>query len=305
MPLEAERSGREEGSITLLALWSIAIIGVLLAAAIFTTRTELRIAQNIWAEAGVRYAAEAGTQLGLARLLRRRASGTAVFDGAPESWRDGSAQVEIGIVDESGKIDLNEAPLELLSGLLVAVGRPREEAMLLACNLLEWRGASAASCPEPIGETSRRPHGRFVVPEQLGDVPGFDDGLYRALSDSVTVVTRASGIDPLVAARPVLMAIPGATAAVVDSFLDARARWHDGGGLESGLGLQQALPFVMISPAREFTITATATTGAALYRADLTVRLTGIAAQPYQVLAVRTPPVRRAISASSRTGRVP
>jgi general secretion pathway protein K len=241
----------------------------------------------------------------LARLLRRRASGISVFDGLPETWRDGAAEVEIAIVDEAGKIDLNEAPLELLSGLFVAVGRAREEAVLLACNVLEWRGTSVAACPEVASGTGRRAHGRFVAPEQLGQVAGFDEGLYREVSDSITVVTRASAVDPLVAARPVLMAIPGATAAAVDSFLEERARWRDIGGLEGGFGLQQSLPFVMISPAREFTITATAATGTARYRADLKVRLTGIAARPYEVLAVRAPPVRRPISVSSRTARVP
>src|SRR6185437_6194288 len=108
------------------------------------------------------------------------------------------------------KLDLNEAPLELLSGLLVAVGRPREEAQLLACNILDWRGGADPACPEP-GDR-RRPYQRFVVPEQLAQVPGFTEPLYEAVADYVTVATRASAIDPLVAARPVLLAIPGADA---------------------------------------------------------------------------------------------
>src|SRR5579863_9599993 len=71
----------EAGSIALLALWSVVIIGFLLLAATLTIRTELRTAGNAIAESHARLAAEAGTQLGLARLLRRRGEGALVFDG--------------------------------------------------------------------------------------------------------------------------------------------------------------------------------------------------------------------------------
>lgn len=291
----ARRRSGDAGSITLIALWSVAVIACLLAAASFTVRAELRIAQNALAESRARLAAEAGTQLGLARLLRRHAAGISVFDGSAETWRDNGIDVEIAIIDEAGKVDLNEAPLELLSGLLVSVGRAPGEAALLACNILDWRGSVDASCPQPFDNDPRRPiqSKRFVVPEQLAQVPGFDAALYDAVGDYITVVTRASAIDPLVASRPVLLAIPGATAALVDSFLDSRNRWRDAGVPDSGLGLARALPFVTISPAREYTIQAIGVVKPARHRTELTVRLTGMASDPYQVLATRTPAADR------------
>src|SRR5580765_5242528 len=97
MPAETPRAERmadgDAGSIALLALWSVVIIGFLLAAATLTIRTELRIAGNAIDESHARLAAEAGAQLGLARLIRRRGEGVLVFDGAPESWRDGGVGV--------------------------------------------------------------------------------------------------------------------------------------------------------------------------------------------------------------------
>lgn len=284
------------GSITILALWGVAIVGVLVAALTATIRTELRSTENAVAESRARLAADAGVQLGLARLLRRRTDGVLVFDGAPEWWRDGSTEVEIAIFDEAGKIDLNEAPLELLSGLLAAVGRPREEAMLLACNILDWRGNPRAPCPEPTEAAFPRSKltQRFVAPEQLAQVPGFDERLYELMADHVTVATRASAVDPLTAGRPVLLAIPGATPMQVDTFLASRARWHGVAAVDTGLGLAGALPFVTTSPAREFTISATAITAArARHRADLLVRMTEIAARPYEVLSARAPPADR------------
>src|SRR5256714_4702161 len=129
MPADpALRSGKrqraEAGSIAILALWGVALIAMLLAAATFTTRTEVRIAENAIAGSRARLAAEAGTQLGVFRLLRRRGEGVGVFDGGAEAWQDGTIRVDISIVDEAGQGGFNKAPIELLAGLLLAVGPP-------------------------------------------------------------------------------------------------------------------------------------------------------------------------------------
>ncbi len=141
---------RERGSVTILVLWGVAIMFVLLAAAGFTTRTEILVARNAVAAMRVREAAEGGTQLGLARLLARHAAGTAIFDGKPRDVA-GRNRVRgaIAIADEAGKIDLNQAPLELLAGLFEAVGRPEADAMLLACRIVQRRGSPAPDCPQP------------------------------------------------------------------------------------------------------------------------------------------------------------
>jgi hypothetical protein len=173
---------------------------------------------------------------------------------------------------------------------------------------LDRRGAAGAPCPEPDEAADRTRPGaqRFIVPEDLAQVPGFDDALYEEIADHVTVATRASAIDPLVASRPVLLAIPGATPGLVDNFLESRARWHDIAAADIGLGLAHVLPFVTTSPAREFTITATARSATrARYRADLLVRLTDTAAPPYEVLAARAPPVDRGRRVSPPPHRVP
>jgi general secretion pathway protein K len=298
MPAELALRGRkgpraEAGSIAILALWGVALIAMLLAAATFTTRAEVRITENALGGSRARLAAEAGTQLGVFRLLRRRGEGVGVFDGGAEAWQDGTIRVAISIVDEAGKVDLNNAPLELLAGLFVALGRPRETALLLACNILDRRGTSEAMCPEPA---NGNPRGRqlFAVPEELGQVPGFDDALYDKVADYVTTATGASAIDPRVAPRPVLLAIPGATPELVDGYLENRARWRELLGGESKLNMLPAAPFVVTSPLRDFTIKAVATTGgSARYRADLQIRLTERPKTPYEILAMRAPSVDR------------
>ena len=130
----------ESGSIAILALWGIALIFILIAPVALATRGEVQIARNALAESRARLAAEAGTQLGLLHLLRQRDAGATAFDGTPKAWAQGSTRVAVAIADEAGKIDLNVAPLELLTGLFASVGEPREAAGLIACNVLDRRG---------------------------------------------------------------------------------------------------------------------------------------------------------------------
>jgi general secretion pathway protein K len=302
MPAEMTDRYSERGSIAILALWGVALIFMLLAPVAFATRGELQIAGNALAASRARLAAEAGTQLGLLRLLRRHDS-SASFDGTPEAWQQGSTRVAIAIADEAGKIDLNLAPLELLVGLFEAVGAPQQAAQLLACNVLDRRGDNGVGCPEPDA-----PHGgrRFVVPEELAQLPGIDDRLYDRIADSITVASGASAIDPRVARRTVLLAIPGATDGLVDAFLEARSMWRDLGADDAGLMPPGAAAFVMASPRRDYTIAATATTvEGARYRAELQVRLTERAAQPYQVIAWRTPPADRGAAMAVNLRRTP
>jgi len=302
MPARSREDHAESGSIALLALWGVALICILIAPVAFATRGDVQIAHNAVAESRARLAAEAGTQVGLQRLLRRFADGTTAFDGTPETWTLESTKIAIAIADEAGKVDLNLAPVDLLAGLFEAIGEPHAAAELIACNVLYQRGDYGADCPQPDGPHIGR---RFAVTEELAEVPGVSGALFDRIAPYVTVATGASAIDPRVAPRPVLLAIPGATADLVDAFLDSRKTWNDL-GVDDAATFASAASYMMISPHRDFTITATALTAdGARYRAELQVRLTGRATQPYQVVAWRTPPADRGAAAPMKAARVP
>ncbi|HTZ36284.1 MAG TPA: hypothetical protein VMB84_09695, partial [Stellaceae bacterium] len=116
----------------------------------------------------------------------------------------------------------------------------------------------------------------------------------------------ASAIDPLVAPRLALLAIPGATADLVDDFLRSRATMRDLASIGAGMIPPGMSGFLMASPGRDFTISAIALAAdGARYRADLQIRLTERAAQPYQVVAWRAPPVDRGTQRPPIARRVP
>ncbi|MBV8779330.1 MAG: general secretion pathway protein GspK [Alphaproteobacteria bacterium] len=293
----------ERGSIAILALWGVALIFMLIAPVAFATRGELRVASNALATSRARLSAEAGTQLGLVRLLRQQAVGAASFDGASETWQSGTTRVTIAIADEAGKIDLNAAPVEMLAGLFAGAGVPQEAAALIACNILDRRGDAA-----PVCSAADAPHQgrRFSVTEELAEIPGVGERLYDRIADSVTVATGASAIDPLVAPRPVLMAIPGATDSIVDDFLASRASLHDMGAAGAASIPAAAARFLMTSSRRDFTVVATATADdGARYRAELQIRLGDQGQRPYQVTGWRTPRADRGTVGAAAAHRAP
>ena len=103
----------------------------------------------------------------------------------------------------------------------------------------------------------------------------------------------------------IALAIPGATEGLVDAFLDSRKMWSDLGVEDAGM-LASVGAYIMLSPRRDFTIAASVRTSAgARYRAELQVRLTGSVAQPYQVVAWRTPPDERGVAAPAKLARAP
>ena len=296
--------GSERGSVAIVALWGIALTFMLIAPVAFATRGEVQIARNSLAASRARLAAEAGTQLGVQRLLRRHGTAGAMFDGAPEAWAQGSTRVTIAISDEAGKIDINLAPLELLTGLFTAAGAPKEAALLIACNILDRRGDMNSICPQ----ADSPPHAgqRFAATEELAQLPGIDDRIYDRVAADVTVATGASAIDPMTAPREVLLAIPGADENLVDAFLANRASAHDFASAGGGLVPAGTAQYLMSSPGRDYTIAATARTAdGARYRAELLIRLTERPSQPYQVVAWRTPSADRGAATPQKVRRAP
>jgi general secretion pathway protein K len=92
-------------------------------------------------------------------------------------------------------IDLNQAPRNLLAGLLAAVGIPVEDQDPLLDAILDWRDEDDLhllnGAEDPDYEAAGRPYGAkdgpFDSVEELQQVLGFDRDLYRLLAPALTV----------------------------------------------------------------------------------------------------------------------
>ena len=224
---------RQTGVALVLVLWVMTLLAVIAGNFAFSMRGEAQIARNLLFNVQAKTRADAGVQLAWFELvkpstdpLRWQANGV-----AHEFMMDGAA-VRVSILDESGKIDLNTAPDELLKGLFKSAGLSEDASASLLNIVLDWRspgnlrrlnGAKEEQY-RAAGKNYGPPNSPFETVDELQGVLGMSLDLYRKLAPALTVYSRQPGINPVFASREALLAIPGINPATIEQFLLQR---HD------------------------------------------------------------------------------
>ena len=123
----------------------------------------------------------------------------------------GDVQVAVALHDESGKIDLNTAPADILRALFLEVGLGEDDSANVANAILDWRdvddlvrvgGAEDAYyLAARVGYESRDEDFRRI--EELSLVYGMTPELYSAIFPYITIHTQDYGIN-LQAASPLV-----------------------------------------------------------------------------------------------------
>ena len=162
-------------------------------------------------------------------------------DGTIYFWPFQDAAIWVSIQDKGGKIDLNASPDELLRGLLLSaqwegpdgeltgLGVDEADALVDAIrdfadpdDLIHLNGAEdkdymAAGLPWDAKDAP------FEAVEELHQVLGMSPLLYAAIRPALTVYNGKGDIDPDVAPREVLMALPEINEVDVDAHVEARS----------------------------------------------------------------------------------
>ena len=223
---------RQSGVALVLVMWAAVLLAVIAGAFIEERRSEALIVSNSISMARAARAADAGVQRALLDVFRGDAATDAwKRDGQPHDWVFDGIPVRVEMRDESGKIDVNTASDPLLRGMLLSVGVPEDEAMRLVDAILDWRDPDSLKRPNGAEEPEYRAAGLdyrptnapFEAIEELQLVLGMKPETYRRIAPMITVYSRQTGVNPTVASREVLLAIPGATPEVVDDYVHRRA----------------------------------------------------------------------------------
>lgn len=133
-------------------------------------------------------------------------------------FRLGRANVAVEFCSEAARIDLNEAPKELLSGLFIALGAQPDAARQYADRVVGWRTTpKTGERDEEAGlyraaGLSYFPRGApFEHVGELGLVLGLPPALVERALPHITVFSGLDRINARDAAPEVLAAIPGMT----------------------------------------------------------------------------------------------
>jgi general secretion pathway protein K len=286
----------------LLVVWVLAILAVLAAGFAASTRSETRLARNLVESARARALAEAGVSRGLAALLDPDPRQQWRADGTPRELSFAGGTIRVRIEDEAGKIDLNRGPLEVLSALCAELGVDGGACVALADGIASRRRMMAPPPSLPpragrlelglargsgVGTMRELQAAAFGTIDELRLLPGVDLASVERLRPYLTVYSQGTHIDPSVAPREVLLAIPGVDPREVETLLAARATLA-GQSLVALPPLTGVERFAADSQLRAATIVAQAATatGASFTRRAV-IALTGLPLRPAQTLEWR------------------
>jgi general secretion pathway protein K len=146
------------------------------------------------------------------------------------SFRLDHADARVTYTSEAARVDLNQAPKEMLVSLFEVLGSEQAAAGELADRVVGWRTKSK---PNTANDESAlylaaglnyAPRGApFAHVNELSLVMGASTAIVERALPFVTVFSKSADIDPLVAPPEVVAALPGMTPQALNDFLKQRS----------------------------------------------------------------------------------
>jgi general secretion pathway protein K len=232
-PQRSHRASQNQRGIALiLVLWLTILLTVIGGSFAYGMRNEALAARNSLSLAQARALADGAIHRTVFELMRPRSLADVwAADGTVHAWDEDGSHIAVNALDESGKIDLNSASDGLIKGLLQTAGElDADTAAKLVDVIGDWkdvddlRRPNGAEAPEyqAAGLKYKPANAPFEAVAELQRVLGMTPALYSRIADSLTVHSRMGGINPAFATRTVLLAVPGATPEIVDTYIAQR-----------------------------------------------------------------------------------
>src|SRR5438132_7544734 len=223
---------RQRGIALILVLWLTILLTVIGGSFAYGMRNEAVAARNSLSLAQARALADGAIYRTVFELMRPR---TLVdvwsADGTVHVWDESGSRIAVNALDESGKIDLNTAPDGLIKGLLTTAAEVDADTAARLIDVIDdWKDAddlrrpNGAEAPDyqAAGLSHKPANAPFESIAELQRVLGMTPAIYGRIADSLTVHSRMAGINPAFASRAVLLAVPGATPEIVDTYIAQR-----------------------------------------------------------------------------------
>ena len=229
------RARDARGAALLLVLWVVAMLAALVGAFALIAQVEHLQGRVLFRGVEARQAARAGLEYAMARLAEPDPRLAWIPDGRPYAWTYRDAALEIEVVDEQGKVDLNLADMPLLTRLFIATGSEDADAAAVAAAILDWRDPDPLTQPaggaeDPDYAAADLPYGAKDAPfedvSELQQVLGVDRALFSRVAPYLTVASGLPRPDPAYAAAPVLLAL----GLDPDAIIPLRRSWDPASG---------------------------------------------------------------------------
>ncbi|MBU3933417.1 MAG: general secretion pathway protein GspK [Candidatus Omnitrophica bacterium] len=212
-----------KGSILIVTLWTLSFLTTFAVGLARNASGQLRLASHLQDRSKMYYLAAAGIERGIIEL---KADETPKYDSLNERWSNseelfkeipldegyitlsyrmeeegedsGEAQEIIlyGLMDESSRISINKAPLEVLESMLENIGEVEQDAAADIANaIVDWRDidiiVSPGGAENAYYESLELPYpcksGDFQMPQELLLVKGMTPGIFSKIAGVITL----------------------------------------------------------------------------------------------------------------------
>src|SRR5262245_59870157 len=205
------RGRRQHGIVLVAVVWILALLGIVAVGFLHETRVETRITRNLMESAKAEALADAGLERTKLGLLDPDDETVWRADGTPYEFPYGEGWVRVTLQSEAGKVDLNEAPDEIILALLEVAGLRAADAVRMVDVIADFRDPDIERRPDgaedPDYAEAGAAHGAKDAPfdtiDELLEGPGMPRELADQPAPNVTVYSD-SELDPTVAPPMVL-----------------------------------------------------------------------------------------------------
>jgi general secretion pathway protein K len=280
---------RRDGFVVVAVLWILAALATLATIyAVYVINTAIALTvhdERLQAEGLV----TAGLELTAYQISANREAWPARGRFA---FRMGEANVTVDFQTESGRIDLNTAPKELLAGLFTGLGAARSAAEGYADRIIAWRTPPAAGQDEASVYRSAGlrylPRGApFPHVSELHLVLGLPQVLVERALPFLTVYSGQPQVNIFAAAPEVLAALPGMSPDLLFQVLAQRERApQNAAGMTALIGLAQPLITIQATKATRVNVRIDLANGRQM-RSEVVIFMLDSGVTPYRVLSWR------------------
>jgi general secretion pathway protein K len=250
LPATPERASKESGIALVIVVWLIVVLAVQVGLLNNSLRDGARIVDNTTAIARGEALMHAGLEFAISRLTTGDIRSRWRADGSQRIIDVGRRTLKVTINDENGRININMADRELIGGLLRSLDLKPQEAAAIRDRILARRDPDRERQQNRAEGASFKRDGSdkdaddlpFIDASDLARVLGTSQAVAYRLTRRITIYTSEGGINPRLASREVLSALPGVAPQTVERTYRLFRMGND----------EAASAMVMLGPAQQY-----------------------------------------------------
>jgi len=204
-----------KGFALITILWVTAFLAVIAGSVSYQVRASLSLASNVVASFKTKHAAEGALLLTIDKLIKRTEQQGYVLNNPNFSYELDNLYVSVEVSDDSGKVDLNLASVDLVKSLLIEVGVNEKVSLSIANAIADWRDRDHLKRVDGAEDRDYAARGflyeskddDFDSIDELSLVLGVSPEIFSRVKPHLTVYAQDIGVNTALASDVVKRAV--------------------------------------------------------------------------------------------------